>query len=185
MSGVKVLAFALFVVVQAASQDASKVFPYPVPQDGPSSAPVQSRCKFSDGKTIAVGYSTRHIRADLSPYDLQPTGGGWATVFDDITLVTDESFITVEGITVPARNYTIIPAIHWPMLAIKLIMKTHNGGELRVPMSVTRLTSPADNSAISFEHTGGSCMMYVNSKNSVKQLSVEFTEKNVDMPVAQ
>ena len=31
MSGVKVLAFALFVVVQAASQDASKVLPYPVP----------------------------------------------------------------------------------------------------------------------------------------------------------
>src|ERR1700721_1948728 len=90
MSGVRVLAFALFVVVHAASQDPSKMFPYPLPQDGPSSLPVQARCKFSDGKTITVDYSTRHVKTDLSPFDLRPTGGGWATVFNGITFVTDE-----------------------------------------------------------------------------------------------
>jgi hypothetical protein len=142
MSGVKVLAFALFAIVQAVSQDTPKMFPYPVPQDGPSSPPVQARCKFSDGKTITVDYSTRHVKADLSPFDLRPTGGGWATVFNDITFVTDESIITAEGMGVPAGDYATAPAIHFPMVAIKLIMKTHNGGEMRVPMSVTKLALP-------------------------------------------
>jgi hypothetical protein len=185
MRGVKVLTFALLIVVEAVSQDAPKLFAYPVPQDGPSSPPVHARCKFSDGKTIAVDYSTRHVKADLSPFDLRPTGAGWATIFNDISFVTDESIITVEGTSVPEGDYAIVPDVHFPMVAIKLIMKTHNGGELRVPMSVTKLALPAENSAISFDHTGGSCMMRVNSKNSNTQLSVEFTEKNADLPVAR
>lgn len=81
MSGVKMLALALFIVVQAVSQDAPKMFPYPVPQDGPSSPPAQARCKFSDGKTITVDDSTRHVKTDLSPFDLRPTGGGWGDGF--------------------------------------------------------------------------------------------------------
>jgi hypothetical protein len=139
----------------------------------------------SDGKTITVDYSTRHVKTDLSPFDLRPTGGGWATVFNDITFVTDEDLITVEGMSVRAGDYTIAPTVHLPMVAMKLAMKTHDGGELRVPMSVTKLSSPAENTAIRFEHTGGSCMIHLSSKNSNHELSVESTEKNTDLPVAQ
>jgi hypothetical protein len=174
MSGVRVLAFALFIVVQAASQDASKMFPYPVPQDGPSTPPVRAQCKFSDGKAITVDYSTRHVKVDPPPY-----GAAWVTVFDDITFVTGEGLITVKGISLPPGAYTIVPSTNtYPVHNNwTLLMKGQAGGELRVPMSVTKLASPAENSAISFEHTGGSCMMNLNSKNSNTRVSVEFTEK--------
>ena len=176
MSGVKVLAVTLFIVGQATSQDASKMFPYPVPQEGPSSPKMQAQCKFSDGKTITVDYSTRHVkvRKGYPP----PYGDIWQTVFDDIMFVTDESLITVKEV-IPAGDYTIVATPDYATL----LLKKSTGGESRVPMSVRRLVSPAENSAILFEHTGGSCMMRVNWKNSNTQLSVEFTEKNADLPV--
>jgi hypothetical protein len=212
MSEVKVLAFALFIVAQAVSQDGPRVFsyaapaewkanpfasltpglaarqdvlqmfPYPVPEDGPSSSPEQAQCGFADGKTITVKYSTRHVR---DQQDMPPYGDVWRTVFNDIIFVTDESLITVKGMVVPAGDYTIAVTnpIPWVFLG-KLVMKSRNGGELRVPLSATKLASPTETSAISFDHTGGSCMMHVNEKNWNTQLSVEFTEKNADLPVA-
>ena len=51
----------------------------------------------------------------------------------------------------------------------------------RVPMSVTRLSSPVENFTISFDHTGGSCTMRMSWENT--QASVEFTEMNTDLPV--
>lgn len=211
MSGVKVLAFAVFIAVQAASQDGSKafsyaappewkanpfalftagqaarldvfqMFPYPVPEDGPSSPPEQAQCRFSDGKTITVNYSTRHVKAADR---MQPFRDVWVTVFNDIILVTDESLTTVNGMSFPAGDYTVyVPQNTYPRAFLTVFMKRHKGGEAHVPLSATKLASPAENSAISFEHTGGSCMMHVNSKNWNTQLSVEFREKNADLPV--
>jgi hypothetical protein len=51
-----------------------------------------------------------------------------------------------------------------------------------VPMSVTRLSQPVENFTISFDHTGGSCTMRMNWENT--QASVEFTEKNADVPLS-
>jgi hypothetical protein len=64
-------------------------------------------------------------------------------------------------------------------------MREDKGAELRVPMSATKFPSPADKSAISFNHTGGSCTMQVNWKNENTQVSLEFTERNADLPVAK
>jgi hypothetical protein len=176
MSGVKVLALALFLAVQAASQDASKMFPYPLAQDGPSSPHVRTQCRFSDGTLITVDYSTRHIKVESSAYGKEEQ---WRTAFNDITFVTDENLITTKKI-VPAGDYTIVAS---PDIAT-LSLRRNTGGESHVSMSAAKLASPAENSAISFEHTGGSCMMHVNWKNSNTRLSVEFTEKNADLPVA-
>jgi hypothetical protein len=52
-----------------------------------------------------------------------------------------------------------------------------------VPMSVTRLSSPVENFTISFDQTGGSCTMRMSWENT--QASIEFTEKNTDLPVAR
>jgi hypothetical protein len=51
----------------------------------------------------------------------------------------------------------------------------------RVPMSVTILSAPVENFTISFDHTGGSCTMRMNWEHT--QASVEFTEKNTDLPL--
>ena len=50
-----------------------------------------------------------------------------------------------------------------------------------MPMSVTKLPSPVENFTISFDHTGGSCTMRMSWENT--QASLEFTEKNADLPV--
>jgi len=201
MSRVRVLAFALFIVVQAASQDMSKVssytapqewktnpfalftagrvarpdvvqmFPYPVPEDGPSTPPEQVNCTVSDGKTISVNYSTRHVKQKRPLL-----GDEWVTVFDNIIFVTDKRLTTAEAMSVPADDYTIAVPAHLRRVFLTLFMKRQKGGELRVPLSPTKLTLPAENSAISFQHTGGSCMMQIYTKNWDTQLSVEFTE---------
>ncbi|MGO9126107.1 MAG: hypothetical protein ACLP6G_14620 [Terriglobales bacterium] len=173
---------------QPARPDASQMFSYPVPEDGPSSPPMQAECRFSDGKTITVDYSTRHLKAYPLPYStrwhpLQSVG--WVTVFDDINLVTDETLVTAKGMSVPPGKYTVaVPGHTWGIVFPDLVIKEREGGELRVPMSASDLASPAESSAVSFEHTGGRCMMHVNSKNWDTQLSVEFTEENADLPVA-
>jgi hypothetical protein len=210
MCGGKVLTLALFIAVQAASQDMSKVlsyvapqewktnpfasftaawpdafqmFPYPVPEDGPSGPPEQAQCRFSGGKRVTVNYSTRHLKAQDWDYRL-PYKRIWVTVFDEIKFTTDESLVTVKGIGVPAGDYTISAGpIFGKRGGWTLYMRGNNGVELQVPMSERKLASPAENSAISFEHTGGSCVMRVNVKNGNTQASVEFTETNTDLPV--
>jgi hypothetical protein len=52
---------------------------------------------------------------------------------------------------------------------------------VRVPMSVTKLPSSVENFTISFDHTGGSCTMRMSWENT--QATLEFTEKNADLPV--
>jgi hypothetical protein len=51
----------------------------------------------------------------------------------------------------------------------------------RVPASVTRLSSPVEHFTILFDHAAGSCTMRMSWENT--QASVEFREKNTDLPV--
>jgi hypothetical protein len=192
MRAVRVLTFALFVVVLAASQDASKVAP--VPQEGRGnrpSPPAQAQCKFSDGKTITVDYSSPRMRGRKIFGTLVPYGEVWRTGANEATtLVTNENLITVKGTSVPAGDYTIFTVPNPDKWTLIINKHTGEGGmpykyeseELaRVPMSVTKLSSPVENFTISFDHTGGSCMMHMNWENT--QASLEFTERNTDLPV--
>jgi len=58
-----------------------------VSQDVPT-AQAQAQCKFSDGKKISVTYSFERR---------------------DYRFATDESLVTVKGISVPAGDYTVSP----------------------------------------------------------------------------
>jgi hypothetical protein len=192
MSLVRVLAFAVLLVVQAAAQDVSKAFP--VPQEGKSnrpSPPAQAQCKFSGGKTITVDYSSPRMRGRRIFGSLVPYGEVWRTGANEATtFVTDENLITVNGTSVPAGSYTIFTVPNQDKWT--LIINKHTGQSgmpykyeseelARVPMSVTKLSSPVENFTISFDHTGASCMMHMNWENT--QASLEFTQKNTDLPV--
>ena len=232
MNGVKVLAFALFIVVQATSQDAprvqpllpnvfpypvprfpypvpqvpysvpqnasnlfatapqiphalpqdpSKLFPYAVPPEGTVNSPEQARCKFFDGKTITVDYSTRHVRANDLFFLPSVPPPIWATVFDGITFVSDASLTTVKGISVPPGAYKIVvPRNVWP--AARTFME-RDGDKLSVPFFYSELASRDEYPPISFEHTGASCVMRVYRKDSNTRASVEFREKDAGLPV--
>jgi hypothetical protein len=173
-------------VLYATPQDPEKLFPYAVPLEGTINPREQARCKFFDGKVITVDYSSRHVENDNLSFQLPwlPTAK-WTTAFNVIRFMTDETLITSKGINVPAGDYTIfLPQNTYPRVFLYLILRTRDGGESRVPLSFTYLTSPAERPEISFEHKGGSCVMQVNVKNWKQQGSVEFTEKNADLPVA-
>jgi Protein of unknown function (DUF2911) len=168
-------------VISCAQQDESK---------RPSPA-AQAQCRFSGGKTITVGYSSPGMRGRKVFGELVPYGEIWRTGANEATtFISDESLITVDGTKIPAGSYTIftIPnSDKWTMIINKHtnewgIPYKYQSEELaRVPMSVTRLSSPVENFTISFDHTGGSCTMRMSWENT--QASVEFTEKNTDLPV--
>jgi len=154
------------------------------------SPPAQAQCAFSDGKTITVNYSSPRMRGRKIFGELVPYGEVWRTGSNEATtFVTNENFITVNG-NIPAGSYTIFTVPNpdkWTLIINKHtgewgIPYKYESEELaRVPMSVTKLSSPVENFTISFDQTGGSCTMRISWENT--QASVELTEKNADVPV--
>src|SRR5438270_10739241 len=85
-------------LVATAQQDKSK---------RPSPA-AQAHCKFSDGKTITVDYSSPRMRGRKIFGNLVPYGEIWRTGANEATtFVIAENLLTVAGTSVPAGNYTI------------------------------------------------------------------------------
>jgi len=151
MRATTILAFVVFLALQAASQDVPK---------------PQAQCKFSDGSTITITYSSEH---------------------KNYCLATDESLVTVKGVSVPAGAYSVFPARdshnNWTLAMKKQTEKSQSSELPPVPMSATATTLPVGNFTVSFDQTGGSCMMHWALEKSNLVLSLEFTEKNTDLPV--
>ena len=147
------LASVFFLALQGASQDTPK------PQ-------TQAQCKFADGKKVTVTYSSEHGNYQLS---------------------TEENLITVKGIHVPAGDYTIVRAgdrENQYNLIMRRQTSTGRSWDLpRLPLSASTSDSPVGNFAVSFDQTGGSCVMHWRSEKSNLLLSLEFAEKNTDLPV--
>jgi hypothetical protein len=137
---------------------------------------AEAQCRFSGGSTIRV----KRI-AERNTYEL----------------VTDEDLLTVKGMSVPAGHYTVIPTKergngNW---TLKMRSETPKGESRElppVPMSVIRSFAlrqlgpsgfSGGNFTVSFDQTGGSCLMRLHSDKSNAVLSLEFTEKNTDVPV--
>lgn len=147
------------------------------PQE-PGKTQAQAQCKFSDGNTLRV----THI-AERKTYQL----------------ATDEDVLTVTGMRVPAGRYAILPVKdpgngNWTMKMRSESAKGESAELAPVPMSVIRSAAstqlePSARSgggfAVSFDQTGGSCMMHWRSDQPNMVLSVEFTERNTDLPVEQ
>jgi hypothetical protein len=128
--------------------------------------PQTAHCTFSDGKKITVTYSPE----ERTSYRLS----------------TDEPLITARGITVPAGEYTVIHG--WERYGHFLVLQkaTATGASPqlpRIPMSASTVSVSQKKGAMSFVSTGGSCTMQLASEQSNTLLTLEFTEKNTDLPV--
>src|ERR1700730_9361345 len=99
----KIAAFAALIViafstVSFAQQDKSK---------RPSPA-AQAQCRFSDGKTITVDYSSPRMKGRKIFGGLVPYGEVWRTGANEATtFATNENLNTVKGTHMPAGSYTI------------------------------------------------------------------------------
>ena len=153
------------------------------PSQRPSPA-AQAQCKFSDGKTITVDYSSPRAKGRKIFGGLVPYGEVWRTGANDATTFVTTAGLSVEGKDVPAGKYTIFTlptAEKWTLIINKKtgewgIPYKYESDELaRVPMSASKTSGPVENFTISFDQSGGGCTLQMSWENT--QASVKFTEK--------
>jgi hypothetical protein len=131
-------------------------------------SPAHAQCRFSDGTSIVV--SDFHFLFEHQRFRLSTNG----------------PLLTTHGISLPAGDYDAYfeknSHQHWTLTMRKPFGR--EGSSFVLPMSVTSLALSIESPEISFVQTGGSCMMIRNLKKS-DAVSLEFTQKNEDMPVLQ
>ena len=174
------LLFAL-AVVASAQMDMQKDSKRPSPA-------ASAECKFSNGKTIKVAYSSprakgRKIFGDASEKSVVPYGQIWRTGANEATTFVTDGNVNVGGKAIPAGSYTIftIPnSDKWTLIVNKKtaewgIPYKYEADELgRVDMKVSKTSSPVENFTISFDQGGSKCTMRLEWENT--RASVEITQ---------
>jgi hypothetical protein len=149
-----------------------------------ASPAARAACKFADGKTITVNYSSPRMRGRKIFGDLVPFGEVWRAGADDATSFVPNVDVIVGGTNVPAGRYTLFalptPA-KWTLIISKQI------GEFGIPypgekfdfarleMKVSKLSSPLESFTISFDQTGSSCTMKLDWETT--RTSIDISEK--------
>jgi DUF2911 family protein len=156
-----------------------------VPGEAQLASPrARAACKFADGKTIAVNYSSPRMRGRKIFGDLVPFGEVWRAGADDATSFVPNVDVVVGGKSVPAGRYTLfaLPTpVKWTLIVSKQI------GEFGIPypgekfdfarleMKVSKLSSPLENFTISFDQAESSCTMKLDWETT--RASIDISEK--------
>lgn len=150
----------------------------------PASPPAKASCKFSNGKTIRVNYSSPRMRGRKIFGGLVPYGEVWRAGANEATTFDTDTNVNVGGTAVAAGNYTLFTLPNpdsW-----KLIISKQTGewgipypGEeydlARPPMQVSKLSSPVEDFTIHFGAAGDACTMNLDWETT--RASVKITEK--------
>jgi hypothetical protein len=152
----------------------------------PASPPAKAECKFSNGKSVKINYSSprakgRKIFGAASEQALVPYGEVWRTGANEATTFVTDGAVEVGGKEVPAGSYTIftVPnADKWSLIINKTtgewgIPYKYESAELgRVPMSVSKTSEPVENFMIAFDQAGGKCALHMDWENTRAQVEV-------------
>ena len=152
------------------------------------SPPASAACKFSDGKTIKIDYSSprakgRKIFGEASEKALVPYGQIWRTGANDATTFVTDTNLNVGGKAVPAGNYTIFTVPKADAWSLVISKKTGEWGTdypgemedlVRVPMTVSKTSAPVENFTIAFDQAGSKCTLRIEWENT--RASVEITK---------
>jgi hypothetical protein len=148
------------------------------------SPPAHAQCKFADGKTITVDYSSPRAKGRKIFGGLVPYGEVWRTGANEATSFVTTADLTVGGKNVPAGSYTIftVPAADkWTLIINKktgewgIPYKWESDELLRADMTVSKTSSPVENFTISFHEMGSGCHLYMDWENT--RTTVEISEK--------
>src|SRR5207237_1828585 len=141
-----------FTLIAVAQQDKSKR----------PSPPGSAECKFPDGKTIKVDYSSPRAKGRKIFGGLVPYGEVWRTGANEATTLVTDTNLTVGGKDVPAGSYTIFTVPDQDKWVLVISKKTGEWGTpypgegddfARVDMKVSQLPAPAENFTISYDKT--------------------------------
>jgi hypothetical protein len=148
------------------------------------SPPANTECKFSDGKTVKIDYSSPRTKGRTVFGGLVPYGDVWRTGANEATTFVAGTNVNVGDKEVPAGSYTIftVPkADGWTLVISKKTGEwgTDYPGEkedlARVPMSVSKTSGPVENFTIHFEQGGKKCSLHMEWENT--RATVEVSEK--------
>jgi hypothetical protein len=148
------------------------------------SPPAQAQCKFSDGKTITVDYSSPRAKGRKIFGGLVPYGAVWRTGANEATGFVTTANLSIDGKDVPAGSYTIftIPdQDKWTLIINKQtgepgIPYKYESTELaRLPMQVSKTSAPVENFTVSFNQNGSACTLQMSWENT--QSSAQISEK--------
>jgi hypothetical protein len=149
-----------------------------------TSPPAQSACKFADGRTISVHYSSPRRRGRKIFGDLVPFGEVWRAGADDATSFAPNVDVVVGGKDVPAGKYTLftLPTqTQWTLIISKqtgewgIPYPGEKSDFARMEMKVSKLASAIENFTISFDQTGTSCTMKLDWETT--RASIDIGEK--------
>jgi hypothetical protein len=152
------------------------------------SPPASAECKFSDGKTVKIDYSSprakgRKIFGSGTEGALVPFGEVWRTGANEATTFVTTANVKVGDKAVPAGSYTLftIPkADAWWLVISKKTGEwgTDYPGEkedvARAPMKVSKTAAPVENFTIAFKDAGGNCTLHMEWENT--RASIEVTK---------
>ena len=139
------------------------------------SPPAKAQCKFSDGNSITVDYSSPRVKGRKIFGDLVPYGEVWRTGANEATTLTTEIDLNIGGAKVPAGTYTLytLPSQDsWKLIINKKtgewgIPYKYESDELgRVDMKVSPTASPVEDFTIAFDQNGSTCTMNLSWENT-------------------
>ena len=168
------LGIALLATSALAQQDKSKR----------PSPPANASCKFADGKTITVDYSSPRMKGRKIFGELVPYGKVWRAGANEATTFVTNTDLTVGGKTVPAGSYTIFTIPDTDKWTLIISKKTGEWGDpypgaaddfARVDMKVSKLPSPIENFTIGFDQSGSACTVHLDWETT--RASIEIAEK--------
>jgi hypothetical protein len=148
------------------------------------SPPAQASCKFTDGKTITMDYSSPRMNGRKIYGGLVPYGKVWRVGANEATTFVSDTRLTVGGKEVPAGSYTIFAVPDEDKWTLVISKKTGEWGIpypgasddlARANMKATKLPSPVENFTIAFDQAGANCTMHLDWETT--RASVEISEK--------
>jgi hypothetical protein len=135
------------------------------------SPPATATCQFADGKTITIEYSSPRVRGRKIFGGLVPYGSVWILGANEATSFVPATNVTVGGKSVSAGRYSLfaLPESEaWTLIVNKTPredigrMSFYPGQAsdlVRVPLTISKLPSMAENFTISFVPNGSTCEM--------------------------
>ena len=148
------------------------------------SPPASAECKFSDGKTVKIDYSSPRAKGRKIFGGVVPYGKVWRTGANEATTFVADTNVNVGGTAVPAGSYTIftVPkADAWTLVISKKTGEwgTDYAGEkedlARVPMTASKTSGAVENFTIGFDQAGKKCTLHMEWENT--RAKVEVSEK--------
>ncbi len=175
VSAVLILGLAVLALPGRAQQDKSKRL----------SPPANAQCKFADGNTIKVAYSSPRMRGRKIYGGLVPWGEVWRVGANEATTFVTTKDVTFGGKDVPAGSYTL-DAIPNPTKWTLIISKKTGIWGIPYPgaqfdllrtddVQLSQLKTPLEDFTISFQPAGKVCTM--NLDWATTSASVKITEK--------